>query len=297
MVDIQYDETRGRYTQYKYYKEQLGGKMKYSRSQCARTFGVTMDTLRYYETIGLVKADKEDHRCIYGEQEIMKIMELRKMKSLGFDNDALLNYFGVKNNYTQKEIYEDAIDSLHDKINILSEKIEYLESLEDIFYDVSEKINVIQIGPLPERELLLYDKEHEKIICHGMEGLPYLNYGYWIDRNTLHKKKMDMRFAVDIAPLKRYHPDLYEELKKCGHIISNGSGMKVYCYRFFKYISDLTWEDFKPLIQYAQKHRFQISGDVFGGILGPECINEEKIKGYILSLTMEVKEKEDTDLE
>ena len=49
--------------------------IRYSRSQCARLFGISMDTLRYYERIGLlhVARDKRSRQCVYTEHEIMRL--------------------------------------------------------------------------------------------------------------------------------------------------------------------------------------------------------------------------------
>lgn len=54
-----------------------------------------MDTLRYYERIGLlnVARDKRSRQCVYTEHEIMRLLDFRKIKSLGFSNDELLGTF------------------------------------------------------------------------------------------------------------------------------------------------------------------------------------------------------------
>ena len=50
--------------------------IRYSRSQCARLFGISMDTLRYYERIGLlhVARDKRSRQCVYIGRIIGKLV-------------------------------------------------------------------------------------------------------------------------------------------------------------------------------------------------------------------------------
>ena len=50
--------------------------IRYSRSQCARLFGISMDTLRYYERIGLlhVARDKRSRQCVYTGRIIGKLV-------------------------------------------------------------------------------------------------------------------------------------------------------------------------------------------------------------------------------
>lgn len=265
--------------------------MEYSRSQCVRALGISMDTLRYYENKELLKSSKgEGNRRIYDEQQIMRLLEFRKLKGLGFDNAVLFDMFcGQKSSDYQRQ-FKIILESLQDRRNEAEREMEYISELHNIYIQIFREMDQIRIGPLPEREFLLLEQNQEEMICRAMKGLPYLNYGYWIQRESLNGNRMNKYFSVDIAPLKKYRPELYEKLCREAVILSNGSGMKVYTYRFYSQLNDLTAEDFAPLLAYAQKHNYEAYGDVFGGIIGSNGCTIAGTEGYILTLTMEIRE-------
>lgn len=89
--------------------------IRYSRSQCARLFGISMDTLRYYERIGLlhVARDKRSRQCVYTEHEIMRLLDFRKIKSLGFSNDELLGTFNRTDGLSHLKVFDESLEKLH----------------------------------------------------------------------------------------------------------------------------------------------------------------------------------------
>lgn len=262
-----------------------------TRAQCARLLGLGMDTLRYYESLGLVHVcrDASSHRCVYTEREIMRLLDFRKMKSLGLSNSTLIKTFGNSQGLSHLALFDDAAKRLQSEIDTLNAKRRYVRHLNDVFTDISARVDEVRIGELPQREYLLFAPENEALIRCAMEGLPYLNYGYWISRRCIcDGAPWAISLAIDVRPLLEPYPALYRQIKASGCLLTNGAGMKVYRYQFFEKLSDLCREDFLPLEEYAHAHRFRIQGDVFGGILGPEIIAPNGKEGYLLTQTMEI---------
>lgn len=53
-----------------------------------------------------------------------------------------------------------------------------------------------------------------------MEGLPYLNYGYWVDRRAIvGEMPFEIKLAIDVVPLAAHHPAIYETLENSGRFI------------------------------------------------------------------------------
>ena len=265
--------------------------MRYTRSQCSKLFGISMDTLRYYENIGLLQVERDvsSRNCYYSEQQIMQLLDYRKFKSLGLNNDMLPTLLSGNNVPTHKDLFSNAVAQLQEQISELTNRISYVHSMNEVFDSISSNLNVIQIGMLPEREFLLFNRENESLISIATQGLPFLNYAYWIDRECLlGQKEYSISLAIDIRTLMVCRPELYKQLHESGKTLVNGNGMKVYCYRFYPSPQIIQPEDLDPLIEYAKEHHFQIKGDVFGGILGPEIIGPNNQKGYIITQTLEI---------
>ena len=265
--------------------------MKYTRSQCAKLFGISMDTLRYYEKLGLIDASREKsgHR-VYTEREIMRLLDYRLVKSLGgLSGEELLPLFDRQKGLSHKAMFEAAVKRLRERREEIDRSIALVTHFNEVFQDISNKLDVIRIGELPERQYLLFDQENENWIAEAMQSLPHLKYGYWIDRGCLSgEKEWEVKLAIDVFMLRVHNPRLHERLTAGGHIRSNAGGMKVYRYRVYGGVEDLRAEDFTPLIEFAGKHNFSIAGDVFGGILGPELFPDLNREGFILTQTMQL---------
>ena len=112
--------------------------------------------------------------------------------------------------------------------------------MKGIFQTISGRLDAVRIGELPERRYLLFDRENEPLVALAMEGLPYLNYGYWVDRRAIvGEMPFEIKLAIDVVPLAAHHPAIYETLENSGRILSNGNGMKVYRYRLYEKIGDM----------------------------------------------------------
>lgn len=264
--------------------------MKYTRSECAHLLGISMDALRYYEGLGIVSASKHagSGRRLYAERDVMALLAYRKMKSMGLSGEELKDMF-TSQDASALVSFEATLDRLQAMEEDLHAKIAYIRGLQSTFDRISGELDTVRIGVLPERRFLLLTQENEEWIREAMAGLPYLNYGYWIDRRCLTGElPWALTLAVDICALREPCPAMYDRLNRSGRVLSNGAGMKVYCYRSFPNISDLQPSDFLPLVEFAREHRFDIRGDVFGGILGPHTFMKDSSKGYVLTQTLEI---------
>ena len=263
--------------------------VKYTRSQCAKLFGISMDALRYYEKLGLLDAshEKSGHRA-YTESEIMRLLEYRLIKSLGgLSNEELLPLFDREKGPSHRAMFEASVQRLRERREEIDRHIALVTHIDEVFRDVYSKLDTIRIGDLPERQFLLFEQENEPWIPEVMRHLPHLKYGYWIDRDCLSgEKDWDVKLAVDVSLLRAYDPQLYADLHANGRIRSNAGGLKVYRYRIYGGVEDLHPDDFTPLIEYARAHNFSIAGDVFGGIIGPERFPDQGKDGFILTQTL-----------
>lgn len=267
--------------------------MTYSRSDCARMLGISMDTLRYYEEIGIVKPRRTEasSRRVYTEQDILVLLGFRKTKSLGYSNSEIAAVFSGESDERSIDFVR-SVGRIKDEIERLQQMAHYLSGIGGSVYDrLKEEAGIIRIGERAERDFILFTPENEEWIARAMEGLPYINIGYWISRRCLTgEEPWNIRYGVDIRPLERINPELYRTLYQSGYLHSNGDGMKAYTYQVCRSMEDLTRESFEPMMAYARAHRFEPQGDIFGGILTRNSFIRFPGEEFIVSKTIQINE-------
>ncbi|MFR5794708.1 MAG: MerR family transcriptional regulator [Christensenellales bacterium] len=87
-----------------------------------------MDTLRYYERIGLlnVARDKRSRPCVYTEHEIMRLLDFRKIKSLGFSNDELLGTFNRTDGLSHLKVFDESLEKLQAQVDELHARMRHV---------------------------------------------------------------------------------------------------------------------------------------------------------------------------
>lgn len=109
----------------------------YSTGQLAKMANVTIRTIRYYDSIDLLKPSRIDSNGyrVYDENDYAKLEKILCLKSLGFELDDIKT-MTVTDNYTSIN------EALHYQLMAIDKKIESLnllkESLEDIFKSIDE---------------------------------------------------------------------------------------------------------------------------------------------------------------
>lgn len=116
-------------------------------NEVSQTFNISIDTLRYYEKIGLIdKVKRENGIRIYQEQDIDRIKFIQCMKQSGMTLNSMRKYFDLYNQgdgtleerlelleqqqaiaLEQMKSLQNSIDYLRFKINLTKENIEKRE--------------------------------------------------------------------------------------------------------------------------------------------------------------------------
>lgn len=108
-------------------------------SQLAKLRGVTAETLRHYDRIGLFKPtyiDPDTNYRYYSILQYEKLGTIKELRALNFSLDEIQEYFDNRNfqkSYTmlkekQKDIKQE-LDLIQHKYDVITQKISYLENL------------------------------------------------------------------------------------------------------------------------------------------------------------------------
>ena len=117
---------------------------KMTRGEAAEFLGVTKNTIRNYENIGLIKPqiDTENNYRYFGVEDISKLIQIRRLRNLGFSLDEV-------NQFLSCTSIQELNDSMWDSVQILLDEQE----------ELVKKLKKLAVY-IPK--LNLYQKEHKK---------------------------------------------------------------------------------------------------------------------------------------
>lgn len=267
--------------------------MQYTRSECARLFGISMDALRYFESIGLVTPEKgEGNRRLYSLDQIMAMLDMRKLRAFDVDNGQLIQWYGTAPQVPHRKIYSSVLSNLQEEEKRLLARIRLVSGMRDTLDEIENHLNEVMIGERPVRRFVLFgDIEKESIGKLMREGLPYLNYGYWLDGSSLmgHSQPLNLRIGMDITPLKEVKPELFTQVINGMPVVESTPGLKLYRYCHCDSLEEITRDDFEPILDYARVHNYSPYGDIFGGIIGPGVADHGNADGFIITQVLNVR--------
>lgn len=110
--------------------------------------GISIDTLRYYDKIGLLSPSRTKNRRCYSSEDLEMALMINKLKNLNFTLEEIKLLFDLDESIGEsKKLDEEDIKKVQDCINVISEK----------YKDILKK----------EKELLQVKQTLEKMLGKG----------------------------------------------------------------------------------------------------------------------------------
>lgn len=138
-------------------------KEKLTIGEFAKLRGVTTETLRYYDRIGLLKPVEVDLKTGYRFYSIIqseKLGTIKELRQLGMSIEAIQQYFDERHLDKSIEILEERYEALKKKIQELKlleksieNKLVHLHAISSV-----EHLNELQIKELPERRVIVMNQ-------------------------------------------------------------------------------------------------------------------------------------------
>ena len=140
----------------------LGGEIM-KISEFSDKSNVSIDTIRYYEKLGLLKVDKQsNNRKEYTDNDLKQLKLVLTLKKLGLSLNDIVVLFKLN------EIYDNASDDFEEKLSIIKESKSILSKAYNNLLVLESEIKV-------SKKLL--EKTIKKIenVLEGSGDLPWLN--------------------------------------------------------------------------------------------------------------------------
>lgn len=261
--------------------------MKYTRSQFAKIFGFSMESLRYLEKTGAIHVSRnEDNQYMeYPEDQIPVIYAVKVFQSAGIGLERILPLSKEDLQVPDHLCFlNQCIDELQQKQQEISDSIRYLRFIRDVYERETACVNALSLRTEESWQYMYFDAKalDPALIKECMTYLPHLGLMITVNHKELENEKYPVRFAFDL-PL---HVDccrpLIQIAEKSGKLQSSQAGLYVYKVIFKENVLDLCREDIQDMLDYAKQHSYIIEQELFGVVMGPQIVNGKK--GFYLRL-------------
>lgn len=229
--------------------------------EISRLYGIGVDSLRYYEKIGLLKPQRsESGYRHYSIQEIWKLNVIRDLRELNFSMEQIGRYLGSHSISSTLELLSEEQQAVEDKIKELEKLKRNVEKrMDSIREAVNRPVNTISLKEYPQRRCCSipegYSEEHEmdvlikKLLNMDKEHLYLIGnnqIGTAISMETL-KKSEKIRYAGVFV------------IDENGNQMLQGGNYLTVTYRG-DYRQSADWT--KKLLQYAKEQNIRLKGDI-----------------------------------
>lgn len=270
-------------------------KQRYLMGEVCKLFNTTRDTLRHYESIGLVnpKKDKNNGYRYYEVEDLNSLTDIFFLKKL---NLSLSDIHKAVKNSTPKDI----LDIINDKEKCLEEEIDKIKNLQKTLHSMKINVqscinNLNKLDVREEKEDLLFveiTKENEfKDFIDIIEGmveivedidisnknfLEYVNFTFLIEDESILTKDIEDKIKWGVS-FKQKHKSL-EQIMLHEKVKSIPKNKFIYTVIA---INDKEYDDWLEVIKdIIIKNNIEVAGSILGRMLLTEYNNDMAVDYY-----------------
>lgn len=257
--------------------------MYYKIGEFANMMGVTADTIRFYEKMGIIKSvkDKNNNYRYFHDLDARNLLWSRWYRGIGI---SLPDVAKIMNSYSLDEIIETLRQREEELINEIKKNQQLLAKIDEICkrkddIDSLKDNCIIENSPAFYRlkqttnNSLIPNNAKDSIINEWISMVPFTYFSVVIQKKNFYSENNDMDYSWGIAITEKeaqehkLHIDEKTEFypeKKCVTSIIR------------KFESDLIkLNDIKHMINFINEKGLKINGDCMGKLLLREKHNEE----------------------
>ncbi|MBQ7433809.1 MAG: MerR family transcriptional regulator [Lachnospiraceae bacterium] len=247
--------------------------MKYKISEVSKMTGIPVDTIRYYETAGIVKPTRVNTYRYYSEIDVLNLLEYRKMRNYGMNMSEIKDFFQI----TDMEQYAREFERLEEKY---AQAVRYYQALHKYAQQSVHTIREAAQGMGQYRLVTMPEKYYIHFYFHEEEGdeeesdiwqcwineyyslVEYLaifkqenfildvpkNECLWVnalDKKVVEELQIPLPTHVDVIPAHKAVYTVVEETGEDFYDLDVIDGVK----------------------QYLNAHQYQVAGDIIGKMI------------------------------
>ena len=256
--------------------------MKYKISEVSKILNIPIDTIRFYEKIGIItpkKDEKTDYR-FFDNWDINYLLEYRKYRQMDFSAEQIRQLIYQADHKTFLDLYSKQQQKIKKKAvyyHLLDQKTSHdLERLKKLNFGFS-------VVSLPKRYCFFHRKNFEyfpstffhDIFDSWMESYALLDNTVMIRKQNLFSEKnhFEWGFSIGIKESNFLNLPVTEQVE----ILPSGLYVNVLIDAGER--GNFSNELLQPAFEFAKANNYQINGDAFGKLLAR--FTDEKFHRYI----------------
>lgn len=193
---------------------------KYTVGQIAKALGVSSQTLRHYESLGLITSTRNDDNQYrtYSLDDTRLLFMVSIYRSMGFSLPKIKEMIKEMNEKQIMNSFDDRVMEVEKEIHQLQlikrELIEYREGIERSF-DHAENYWIEENGPemvsvMKSGNGLSLENEHDNQLVEYQKLAPHVRQGFVISRDSLiEEKNFEFKYGVFVS--SRYAKEYLSE--------------------------------------------------------------------------------------
>lgn len=255
---------------------------RYSVGQMAKSMGVSAQTLRHYEEMGLVESQRNEQNQYreFSMRDNKILMQTGLYRSMGFSLKEIRSLFKEYQGEEVQEAFDRRIDEVDQQIEELIQLKEELKEYAAYIQMAVERTGECWIneedkifyGVLKKGSGLAIEGESIEELIHFQKKAPHIRQGFRVslDRIMNASEPFDFQYGVF---LKQEWAEKYchaDEIKNYKIELKGPIAHQIIKSSLFS--ADL----FKPLLDYADTHGYKPAGDFYGIALYMNYVEEDQ---------------------
>ena len=247
--------------------------MRYRISEVSKMTGIPVDTIRYYESSGIVNPERVNTYRYYSELDVLNLLEYRKMRNYGMNMSEIRDFFRIGDMEHYAQEFERLETEYAEAARYYQVLYEYARQSVHTIREAAEGKGDYRLMTMPERYYISFYFQEDT-----MSGEASRIWQCWINKYyslveylAIFKQKSFLSEVPETECLwvnaldKRVVEELQIPLPEHADVIP--------AHRALYTVVEETGADFyDPAIihdikQYLKKHHYRLAGDIIGKMI------------------------------
>lgn len=248
--------------------------MQYKINEVSKITGVSVDTLRFYEKLGVItpKINETNRYRYYDDIDINMIFDYNNYRKLDYSSKEALHFIRSASLEEQAGILEHKADYYRDKIKHYKKLQKRNEEILQQVHNIDQLLNVVRLGETPVCRYIAYRenkrfygyRQYMEEIHQWLEQIELAENAVIVPHEVIENKGENKHFwsflirEEDNAEIGLPLSDNVERIEAgpCVRMMIKAGKEGTFHYDLLA-----------PAIEYIQKHNFRLSGNPYGILL------------------------------
>ncbi len=244
---------------------------KYTVGQMAKALGVSAQTLRHYESLGLIASSRNDDNQYrtYSLDDTRILFMINIYRSMGFSLPRIKEMLKEMNTLEVKKSFTERIDEVNREIEQLMQIKKELDEYRDSIQMAEEKNGTFWIEEKDHKMVSVMksgsgfslENEKDNQLVEYQKLAPHVRQGFIISKNLVHQKSLsDYQYGVFMSKSSAESVLSEDELNK--HFITvKGPLAKTVIQTKNEMLS---YHLFEPFFEWIENQGYEIVSDLYG---------------------------------